>query len=223
MAKKEFPPPWQLEGSGVVILFPAHKKRVLESGLLAEEDARTFVGGVGAVMLVHYEKSNCGPYDELLYIPGFFAHRGKNYLRITRIWVSTPESVEWGRRNWAIPKELAQFNWQKNRDGWHIDVRQMESGDNIYSISLKPRLFALPVTTALLPFSLLQRRLENGNSSYFLETRPTGNGWAQLAFVDSIEGSRALPDYHSISSPPRLALAIPQFRLTFPVPQIVYG
>jgi hypothetical protein len=77
---------------------------VLGSPFLGAENAASFKGGVGAVMLVHYEKADCGPYDELLYIPGFFEHNGKNYMRITKIYVSTKESVEWGRRNWAIQK-----------------------------------------------------------------------------------------------------------------------
>jgi hypothetical protein len=224
MAKKaEFPAPWQLTGSGVIIFFPSDKKRVLESGMLSPEDAAAFRGGFGAIMLVRYEKADCGPYDELLYIPGIFEHHGRKYQRITKIFVSSKESVEWGRRNWAIPKELAAFDWRQGEREWHIDVKQPESGASIYSVSLSPRFFSFPVTTAILPWSLLQKQEPKytDGSPFYLETRPSGHGSAKIAFIDRVEGSRAMPDYHSVSHAPRIALAISPFQMTFPVAKTV--
>lgn len=219
MAKKqEYPAPWELKGSGAIIFFPANKKRVLESGILSAEDAAAYRGGMGAVMLVRYEESNCGPYDELLYIPGLFEHNGRTYQRITRIYVSSQESVEWGRRNWAIPKEKADFDWRQGEREWHIDVRQPGSGAAIYSISLSPRFFSFPVTTALLPWSLLQKQEPKytEGSPFYLETRPAGKGSGKIAFIDRVEGSRELPDYHDVSHGPRIAIAISPFHMTFP-------
>jgi hypothetical protein len=224
MAKKaEFPAPWQLTGSGVIIFFPSDKKRVLESGILSPEDAAAFRGGFGAVMLVHYEKADCGPYDELLYIPGLFEHNGRKYQRITKIFVSSKESVEWGRRNWAIPKELAHFDWRQGEREWHIDVKQPDSGASIYSVSLSPRFFSFPVTTAILPWSVLQKQEPKytEGSPFYLETRPSGKGSAKIAFIDRVEGSREIPDYHSVSHGPRIALAISPFHMTFPVAKTV--
>lgn len=226
MAKTaEFPAPWQLEGSGVVIFFPAHKRRVMDAGLLNAEDAAAFRGGFGAVMLVRYEKTDCGPYNELLYIPGLFEHHGKTYQRISRIYVSTQESVEWGRRNWAIPKELAVFDWRQGEREWHIDVRKPGDGASIYSVSLSPRFFSFPVTTAIMPWSLLQKqepRYTEGNP-FFLETRPHGRGSGRIAFIDRVEGSREVPDYHDVSHGPRIAVAVSPFQMTFPVAKLVRG
>lgn len=70
----------------------------------------SFVGGYGALMLVDYSESNCGPYRELLLIPGSFRVRDKTLASISRIFVSTTESLASGRRNWGIPKELADFS-----------------------------------------------------------------------------------------------------------------
>lgn len=220
MAKQaEFPAPWNLEGSGVIITFPAHKKNVLGSGLLAEADQRSFKGGAGAVMLVRYTKADCGPYDELLYIPGFFEHNGKNYMRITKIFVSSKESVEWGRRNWAIPKELADFDWRQGDKEWHIDVRDPKTKNNIYSVSLSPRFFSFPITTSFLPWSLLQKQEEkySDGEEFYLETKLTGKGSAKICFIDRVEGSREFPDYHAMSHGPRIAVAVTPFQMTFPV------
>ncbi|MBN8221036.1 MAG: acetoacetate decarboxylase [Spirochaetes bacterium] len=220
MAKKaEFPAPWRLEGSGVIIFFPAHKKNVLASPALGSENAASFRGGAGAVMLVHYEKADCGPYDELLYIPGFFEHDNKTYMRITKIFVSTQESVEWGRRNWAIPKELADFDWRQGEKEWHIDVKQPKTGNNIYSISLSPRFFNFPITTSFLPWSLLQKQEEKyaDGEEFYLETKLNGKGSAKICFIDRVEGSREFPDYHDMSYGPRIAVAVNPFEMTFPV------
>lgn len=217
--KSEFPAPWSLKGSGVIIAFPAHKKRVLESGMLSAEDAAAFTGGMGAVMLVHYEKADCGPYDELLYIPGFFRHENRTYMRISKIYVSSQASVEWGRRNWAIPKELADFDWRQGDKEWHIDVKQPKTGANIYSVSLSPRFFSFPITSSILPWSLRQKqepKYSEGRELY-LETKLTGKGSGKIAFIDRVEGSREFLDYHDMSHGPRIAVAINPFELTFPV------
>lgn len=223
MAKPEYLPPWQLKGSGVVIFFPANKKRVLDSGMLGAEDSAAYRGGIGAVMLVRYLEAPCGPYDELLYIPGLFVHQGRNYHRITKIFVSSPESVEWGRKNWAIPKELAVFDWRQGEREWHIDVKQPENQENIYSVSLSPRFFSFPVTTVLMPWSLLQKQESQYTKGdpFYLETRPQGKGSGRIAFIDRVEGSRAIPDYHEVSHAPRIALAIAPFTMEFPIPRTV--
>jgi hypothetical protein len=226
MAKRvEFPPPWELSGSGVIILFPANKKRVLDLGFLQPEDAAAYRGGLGAVMLVRYEKAPCGPYDELLYIPGLFEYRGKSYHRISKIFVSSKESVEWGRRNWAIPKELAVFDWQQSEHGWRIDVHEPGSGAMIYSVSLTPRFFAFPLTTVIFPWSLLQKQEEQytEGSSFYMETKPSGSGSGKIAFIDRIESSHQFPDYHDVSHGPRIAIAVSPFEMTFPIAKIIHA
>ena len=224
MAKKaEFPAPWTLTGSGVIIFFPAHRQHVLASPFIDPADSANFRGGAGAVMVVHYEKADCGPYDELLYIPGFFEHNNKNYMRITKIFVSSKESVEWGRRNWAIPKELADFDWQQGEREWHIDVKNTKTKANIYSVSLSPRFFSFPLTTAILPWSLLQKQegQYSAGRELYLETPLSGKGSARIAFIDRVEGSREFPDYHEMSHGPRIAFAVNPFHMTFPIAKAV--
>lgn len=75
-----------------------------------------------------------GPYDELIYVPGLFSRRPRQPLRtgrtaaepieyfpsITRIYVSTDESVYNGRKNWGIPKCVSRSSVQFS--GWAADL-----------------------------------------------------------------------------------------------------
>ncbi|EEQ87517.1 uncharacterized protein BDCG_02637 [Blastomyces dermatitidis ER-3] len=72
-----------------------------------------FKGGACTVMIVRYLESPVGPYDEILWIPGWFEVPGKKTSnpRVTRIYVSRKESIYNGRKNWNIPKHLASFKF----------------------------------------------------------------------------------------------------------------
>ncbi|KAH7394360.1 hypothetical protein BKA66DRAFT_567310 [Pyrenochaeta sp. MPI-SDFR-AT-0127] len=87
----------------------------------ADKGLGTFVGGLGAVMIVRYSDTPVGPYDELILIPGNFtvpqpSSTGvpkipKKALRISRIYVSQRTTTYNGRLNWNIPKHLARFSF----------------------------------------------------------------------------------------------------------------
>ncbi|KAH8097115.1 hypothetical protein BXZ70DRAFT_944312 [Cristinia sonorae] len=72
-----------------------------------------YKGGLAMVMIVRYTDTPVGPYDELIWIPGKFSvpAGGPDALRITRIYVSTKESVYNGRKNWNICKAQAHFEF----------------------------------------------------------------------------------------------------------------
>ncbi|KAL5333138.1 hypothetical protein BJX70DRAFT_381846 [Aspergillus crustosus] len=60
-------------------------------------------GWLKAVMVIRYEETDVGPYDELILVPGSAVnpHTGKSDMRISTIYVSTDASVWNGRRNWS--------------------------------------------------------------------------------------------------------------------------
>ncbi|OJD18433.1 hypothetical protein AJ78_01552 [Emergomyces pasteurianus Ep9510] len=72
-----------------------------------------FKGRACTVMIVRYLESPVGPYDEILWIPAWFEVPGKmtSNPRITRIYVSSKECIYNGRKNWNIPKHLANFKF----------------------------------------------------------------------------------------------------------------
>jgi len=111
---------------------------------------KEILGGPGMVMLVQYTETPVGPYDELIYIAGKFSlpdEDGKTKIagnRITRIYVSTKESTANGRRNWNIPKEVADFKYTHKPDGsWDLAVSvtstsSSESTKPFFHISTHP-------------------------------------------------------------------------------------
>ncbi|GAA5898824.1 hypothetical protein JCM8208_005405 [Rhodotorula glutinis] len=125
--------PWSLTGEGWILpLFtpfskepiplPAGAYAPLERGSEADLSER-YHGGFGVVLVVRYESSDVGPYDELMIIPGLFSHPSEDggepsyVLAITRIYVSTAASVANGRRLWGIPKHRAEFDFQTSSSG----------------------------------------------------------------------------------------------------------
>lgn len=84
-SKLPFSPPWTLTGS-LALLF---SKR-------------------GAVMLVHYDSSPVGPYDE--WARGMLTRQGP---RIVEMLVTSEDSRRAGRENWGFPKQLANLCWKR--------------------------------------------------------------------------------------------------------------
>jgi hypothetical protein len=204
-----YPAPWALSGRGYIILYHFKKDFVLDRGFLPEFSKPDFAGGLGAVMVVDYASSPAGPYGELLFIPGKFKGLGRRWDRITKIYVSTLESVLNGRANWAIPKERADFAFQRSDSVENVAV---SSCGNVFFRarfeSFGPRF---PVSTVLLPFPLLQPR-EGGS----LQTTFSGHGKGRLARICGLAIDPELfPDL--ALARPLVAIAVEPFDIVFPV------
>jgi hypothetical protein len=208
-----FPPPWNLTGEGIIIPFYANKKYFLDSNYLSEEDKKIYNGGLGAIMLVNYETSNVGPYFELLLIPGDFEFQKKTYKRITKIFVSNEVSVKEGIKNWAIPKEFANFTWEKNSNETKIEIKTNEI---FFKLSYESLFFSFPVTTSIYPVELLQP-----NENQFLITKFTGKGSGKFAKINSIyTNEKNFPNIKN-GSKIHFGLSVSQFQIQFPVPKII--
>jgi len=69
-------------------------------------------GGPANMMLIRYTDTPVGPYDELLIAPGTFSNpNGTVDSRVTRIYVSSQDSIANGRKNWNIAKHLGKFTF----------------------------------------------------------------------------------------------------------------
>ncbi|KAL6872411.1 hypothetical protein HDV57DRAFT_511489 [Trichoderma longibrachiatum] len=134
---RHIPPKWALRGDIYTFSFwtppsaarnlPEHAYSPLEGGTsFADEAYSRPVGGLSMIQILSYRDSPVGPYDEMLVAPGSFdwerteedgtKTRGSN-PKITRIYVSTPNSCFNGRTNWNTPKHLAKFVWDHHPDG----------------------------------------------------------------------------------------------------------
>ncbi|MGC8605722.1 MAG: acetoacetate decarboxylase family protein, partial [Desulfomonilaceae bacterium] len=116
------PAPWNLTGNGYVILYWFKKELLRDNSFLDQPTKESYLGGRGCVMLVDYKSSNVGPYKELLFIPGKISFKGRKLFTISKIFVSTMDSVVNGRENWGIPKEHANFSWQSEKNTEQINL-----------------------------------------------------------------------------------------------------
>ncbi|KAI9925099.1 hypothetical protein MW887_006507 [Aspergillus wentii] len=135
------------------------------SSVADPEISGEFAGGFGLCMFVRYTQSPVGPYDEVLWAPGYFKvpATGKKRERITNIYVSSVDSVYNGRRNWNIPKQLASFKFHPSDTKFppykRIEVSLPDNTDNPFiSLDLKPMSLLsrpfLPLSTSYIPLCL---------------------------------------------------------------------
>ena len=210
------PAPWKLTGDGWILL--------LELPDVARRDPRHLppalrdcpLGGPAILMFVDYAESPAGPYRELLYIPGRFTlPDGQHAWSVTRIYVSTWESVVNGRRNWGIPKDRADFSRTQADGAEHLEVRV--EGRMVAELALGSRGPRLPVRAGLLPVAL--RRLVQHHAGRRFELAPGAEGRVRLARVQQLASDPALfPDLAAARV--RLALRAERFTLEFPVAAI---
>ena len=116
------PPPWILNAKlylFVAVLKPENREdpilqglppgsynpseNVHPSALAPTNGSPQWKGGLTAVVLVRYEESPVGPYDELIFTPDGFANPYEKATsgRVTNIYVSSRQSVWNGRKNWS--------------------------------------------------------------------------------------------------------------------------
>lgn len=177
---KKVPAPWTLKGEGYIFLYKFKKSLIKSQGIVTPDESNNFAGGFGAMMIVDYFSSDVGPYKELLFIPGKFKLFDRKWNRISKIYVSSQESVENGRINWGIPKEIANFSFEKSSA--NIEKIEVSSDNNeFFSASIKSLGFKFPVNTAFMPFPLMQPY--NG---HYLQTTFKGKGIGRIAKLEDI-------------------------------------
>ncbi|MGP8154086.1 MAG: acetoacetate decarboxylase family protein [Smithella sp.] len=174
------PAPWNLVGRGCIVLYKFKREFLRKRAFLPKKEGIDTAGGLGTLMIVDYESSDAGPYSELLFIPGKLHIHGGRWHRITKIYVSTMDSVLNGRKNWSIPKELADFNF--SRKGNIEEVEVSTGGWTFFRASMKVWGPRFPLSTKLLPFPLMQ-----GEKGSYLNTSFSGSGWGRFASICRIE------------------------------------
>lgn len=212
--EKNYPAPWTLSGKGYILLYKFSKTFVKEKTNLPKFLEGNFAGGLGTLMLVDYSTSDAGPYGELLLIPGKFKHEGKKLNTISKIYVSTIASVENGKKNWGIPKELADFYFQSIDP--HTEKVSIFSGENtIAEFTLRSGNLSFPVNTKLFPFPLVQYH----EGKYYYTTFQ-GRGAGKFAKLKDVRiNPQLFPDISGFK--PLIAIKVEPFKITFPVATII--
>lgn len=210
---KKYPAPWNLNGSGYIILYKFSKEFVNKEANVPEFLKDKYSGGFGSVMLVNYKESNAGPYGELLFIPGKFKFNNQRLDTISKIYVSTMESVINGQKNWGIPKQKADFKFTDLGNNKENVVVSLDS-DKIIDVTIKHGDFSFPVSTKLLPFPLVQE-YEN----IYFYTNFYGNGKGTFGRIEKMEVNSSLfPDISKCT--PIAIVRVDPFEITFPESKI---
>jgi hypothetical protein len=205
------PAPWRLKGSAYLLLVRSPARLLAEGAFVPEGLAARIRGRMSCLMLVDYHTSPCGPYRELLVVPSLFAFDQGTYPAITRIFVSSYESVVNGRNNWGIPKDLADFDL--SRDNHDSDHCSLSRGGHVFArLSLSARGPSLPVRSGFFParFRTLIQHFRGQSFRFTFNARGTirlaklTRWWFDPAYFPDLAQGRLL-----------LATYLPSFEMEF--------
>lgn len=213
------PAPWTLQGRGYITLlrYPAGadaQDRFLPGSL----QGRRAASRLAWMMFVDYQQSEVGPYHELLFIPGRFPFEdGRRHLSISRILVSSMDSVVNGRRNWGIPKELAQF--EVDYGAGRVDaVRVLQDGRLLAQLQYRHFPLSLPFSTALVPSGMRTLGQHHEGQTYIYT--PSAHGWIKPArLIAATSDPERFPDLtqaHAV-----LSVQASRFQMRFPVSRVL--
>ncbi|HSW12537.1 MAG TPA: acetoacetate decarboxylase family protein [Solimonas sp.] len=213
------PAPWDLQGRGYISMLRfSRDSRVQDSFLLPSLLGKRGKSPWGYMMFVDYSHSDVGPYHELLFIPGSFPFEdGRNHLSISRIFVSSMDSVVNGQRNWGIPKDVAEFDVQYGKRG--VDrVTVSKDGKVFAELEFRHYPLWLPFLGKLIPkrFRTLGQHHEGKTFVY----APSASGWVQPARLVS---ARVDPEVFPNLGRGRtvLTMKVARFRMCFPKSDII--
>jgi hypothetical protein len=216
-AIEERPPPWELQGRGLIVAARFSDEFLAERAFV-RQDLGVRRGRHGLMMYVDYSKSDVGPYQELLFVPGKqrFADR-RWHPTISRILVSTQASVEAGRRNWGIPKERADFQATLDDEGGG-EVLVEQDGRFVASFSWKPGRVKLPVTTLMLTRPTYTLGQELDGRTFVFAPRARGRIRKAKLGETRFDGG-VFPDLNAgkVAS----VWEVTTFKMRFPIPKVI--
>lgn len=210
------PAPWQLTGRAYLCVLKPDPKLLDEHSWVPASLAGKRRSGVSLMMFVDYANSPAGPYHELLFIPGQFAFEdGQKRFSISRIFVSTMDSVVNGQRNWGIPKQLANFTVSDDHNTTRV---ALSTNDKTFA-ELTFEAFGpnLPVPRGLLPkaWRTLAQHWQDQTFVY----QPNAGGKARLARTRELHFDAS--EFPALQRSNVLAtFNLSSFNMTFPVAQI---
>lgn len=212
------PAPWTLTGDAYIVMLELPADARDQGGREAPGPLQgRLEGRTSLLMLVDYKSSNVGPYRELLFIPGRFRALGRLYWSITRIFVSSWESVVNGRENWGIPKDHADFEIIKEADGAERFVAS-RADRVVAELKFKAVGPPIPSTAALLPESA--RTLVHYRDGQYFFCAPFARGRVRYArMLEARIDPAILPDISRAKV--RVAVRLSDFTMEFPAARII--
>lgn len=211
------PAPWTLRGRGYILAVKMPADALADCPFTPTALRGSLRSPLSLAMLVDYAESPAGPYQELLFIPGTFDFNGQRHPSISRIFVSTMDSVINGRRNWGIPKDRCDFQIDWQDDGVDRAELTADDGSRIAHLTLSSRGPSLPMPGHWLPARL--RTLSQLWEGRQFTLAPSARGKLRWARVLDWEFDPAqFPDLARGRCV--AALKIPDFEMIFPEPTV---
>jgi acetoacetate decarboxylase len=144
--------PWTLQGYAIQTLQLIDIKQVRpfippEFEIISVLPGKT----IGGVYLSNYSSGSTLEYSELIIAPGIVNYSGKLGGWISHIYVDNSESVAGGREIWSLPKEFADFTWEKAS-------QSSSKAENLLTVSQGKQMlcqlsYQLPSFSIPVPFS----------------------------------------------------------------------
>lgn len=164
------PPPWTLQGEAYIFNYwvsPQFLQRYKSFGLTASS-----LGRMIQVLLVRYQHTPVGIYDELLILDHPLLCK-KTVSTIPHIYVSSEISVEHGNALWGIPKQLAQFEWQTDAQQTLCKINVAHESLSIEIEKFKnSRIFS--IDSRYFPRALLQCKQRTATQNFDFELKFKG-------------------------------------------------
>ena len=201
---------YEFKGNGYLLFYRFDEEFIRLETFLPEHLKNNYCRGLGAVLYLNYTKSEIGPYEELVFIPGKFSYRGKKNHFISKSYVSTDAAIEFGRKNWFVPKEKADFSRIQVENNLE-NVSTHIGDEEVASFEIKKRNIKFRLgTSKFLSFSLMQLQGEEP-----VKLNYSGSVTANFAKLTSIRVRPAFfPNIAKFS--PLIAFRLKNFTLRLP-------
>ncbi|MDJ0772560.1 MAG: acetoacetate decarboxylase family protein [Mastigocoleus sp. MO_167.B18] len=139
------PAPWRLQGFAIQSLNLVDSK-VAKDFVPSQLEIVSFLPGktLGGIYVSSYKSGSLLEYNELIVVPGYVRYQGKAGFWISHIYVDNEDSVAGGREIWGLPKEMAEFSWDKNS----VTISQTnnsQSNNKLCNLEYNQGLFNLPI------------------------------------------------------------------------------
>ena len=216
MTTKIAPAPWQLTGQGYLIVVQLPKHVLDNESFIDPKLKSSRRGRLAYIAFADYQSSDVGPYHELLYVGGSLKFGQQRHHSISKIYVSTQDSIDNGQRNWGIPKEKAYFAVKYGTDNQDTVQMTTESGETIAKLHFSHHLLRVPVNTRLAPTKLRTLAQDWQGQRLFFPLEAQGHikpALLQEAHVDK----RYFPDF--TQGRVLACFKVTDFNLVFPVPK----
>lgn len=200
---------YEYQGDGYILFYKFDEEFVRKETFLPDVLKNNYCGGLGAVIYMNYLKSEIGPYEELLFIPGKFYYRGQKHHFISKAYASKKEAAKFGYGNLSMEEEAAftREELEKNKE----NITTYINGEDIASFELKSGKIKFKVGTSnFFSFSLM--RLDGEEP---VKLKYSGNVTAKFTKLESIKIRPAFfPDVASFK--PLVIFKMKNFTLRFP-------